>query len=122
MFEQLVEGVEKRLVSSIGAKVVDDSQSITIPVSVPEEGKADITNVDAPSEFTPNVVFGIDISVKNIGETDTIFARVINSDTGELLKESSATVGSGSTKLFTFNIILVQTTAFHGRIEAGHVE
>lgn len=122
MFEQLVEGVEKRLISSIGAKVVDDSQSITIPVAVTEEGNADITNVDAPSEFTPGVVFGVDVSVKNIGETDTIFARVINSDTGELLKESSATVSGGSTRIFTFNIVLIQTTVFHGRIEAGHEE
>lgn len=120
MFEKLI---EQRLVSAIGAKVVDDSQSITIPVVLPpEEGKADIIYVDKPSSFTPGVSFGIDISVKNIGEDDTIFARIKNSDTGEVLKESSATVGGGLTKLFTFNVVLVQKTAFHGLIEAGHVE
>lgn len=122
MFEQLVKKVEHELVSAIGAKVVDDTQSITIPVAAEDEGKADITNVDAPSEFTPNVIFGIDVSVKNIGEDDTIFARLKNIDTGNLLAELSETVGSGATKLFTFNLMLSQNTTFHGLIEAGHEE
>lgn len=120
MFEKLI---EQRLVSAIGAKVVDDTQSITIPVHIPpKEGKADLIYVDKPSNFTPGVSFGIDISVKNIGETDTIFARIINSDTGGVVKESSVSLAGGLTKLFTFNVVLVQTTEFHGLVEAGHVE
>lgn len=122
MFEHLVEGVEKKLISAIGAKVVDDTQTITIPVAIDEEGKANIVNVDAPPDFTPGVVFGIDISVKNIGEDDTIFVRTSNIDTGNPLEEKSAFVLSGATKLFTFNMVLSQTTAFHCLIEAGHVE
>lgn len=122
MFEQLVKKVEHELVGAIGAKVVDDTQSITIPVAEEDEGNAVITNVDKPSEFTPNVIFGIDVSVKNTGEDDTIFVMLSCIDTGNPLAELSATVGSGSTKLFTFNLMLTQNTTFHGLIEAGHVE
>lgn len=86
------------------------------------EGEADITHVEAPSEFTPNVQFLIDVFVKNVGETDELFVRILNTDTGEILDEYAQSVPSGHNWLHKAYITLTQTTVFHGRVEAGHEE
>ena len=127
MFEYLF---EKRLVGSIGAKVVDDVKTFMIRVSLPpppppppppEEGKAVIVKVEAPSEFTPNEPFNVVVHMRNDGGQDMIFARLINRDTGSVIKEISASIGGGGgTWAWYTSVTLPQTTSFNGKVEAGH--
>jgi len=124
MFEHLF---EKRLVSAIGAKVVDDTKYFTVSVYVPPppaEGKARITEVTAPSEFTPDVPFYVKVRLVNDGGDDKLFFRLINSDTGTILREiinPFITITGGGWTISS-KITLTQTTDFHGRAEAGHTE
>jgi len=124
MFEHLF---ENRRVAAIGAKVVDDTKDFNIPVYVPpppppEEGKAFITSVVSPSSFTPNVSFDIVVRLRNDGGQDWIFARLINKDTGNLIKEDRRDLTGYGTGAWTWiiSVSLPQETDFHGRIEVGH--
>lgn len=92
------------------------------PPPPPPEGEAAFIGVTAPSEFTPNIPFNIKVTVKNTGGTDSIFSRIRNQDTSEILKEHSVTLDGGKQYVFTHTITLSQTTYFHCLIEIGHEE
>lgn len=122
MFEQLFKNMQ---LSAIGAKVVDDTKDFTVPVYVappppPEEGKAVITKVEAPSTFTPNVPFNIVVHIRNDGGEDSIFAGLSNRDTGNPIKDEDRYMSDGETWKWTISLMLSQKTDFHGRVEAGH--
>jgi len=125
MFEKLIEN-RPRLVSFIGAKVVDDTEAFTIPVSLPppppEEGSATIISIYKSSTFTPGESFQVKPKVRNDGDDDTLFVRLINTDTGSTLKESTHYTSSGATWEQSWTVIITQETDFHGRVEAGHEE
>jgi len=94
------------------------------------EGKAKIIDATVPGSFTPGTTHFILVKLKNVGSAaDVLFARLINNDTGKVLGESfmgvnpGATTGEGITPaLRPFIVKLTQTTDFHGKIEAGHIE
>jgi len=96
---------------------------ILVPV---EEGEASFIWVTAPPEFTPNVPFNIDVTVKNIGGTDDIFSRIVNQDTGngppQTLSEKVENIAGGGQHVFSHTITLSQTTYFHCLIQIGHDE
>jgi len=128
MFEKLIEN-RLRLMHSIGAKVVDDTEDFTIPVSLPpppppppEEGNATIISITKPSTFTPGESFNVTTKLRNDGGSDSLFVQLIDKDTGSILKYHSATVASGAILSHTMSITLTQTTDFHGKIEVGHIE
>jgi len=110
-------------VSGIGANVVDDSRTITIPVLI-SEGKATIMYITKPDTFTPGVPFNINIQLRNDGGDDKLVVVIKNTDTGDVLVDytSISIVPSGLGWSKAFSITLTQTTDFHGLIEAGHVE
>lgn len=94
----------------------------TLEILLIVEGEASFIWVTAPSEFTPNVPFNIDVTVKNIGGTDDIFSRIRNQDTTEILSELSIGIPGGGQHVFRHTITLSQTTIFHCLIEIGHEE
>jgi len=106
-------------VSSVGGKVVDDSQTVTILVT--GEGIANILFVTVPDTFRPGVEFEVEIQVKNNGFGDDIFARLTNTGTGDILEERYVEIGGNGTRTFTFPITLSQTTDFYGLVEVGHM-
>ena len=119
MFEQLIE--KHRLVGFIGAKIVDDTKEFTVSVSLPPpEGKATITEFDAPSEFKPGVSFTVTVRIRNDGGDDTLYIRLKNKDTGAILKDVSHAIPSGDQWRYAMILNITQTTDFHGRIEVGH--
>jgi len=87
------------------------------------EGKAVITSIEAPSEFTLGVGFNINVTIRNDGGDDDFFDTITNKDTGAVISRGSTHIISGtSSTLRHINIVLTQTTTFHGRVEAGHIE
>jgi len=116
MFEQMF---EKKLVSAVGGKVVDDSRNFTILVSTPE-GKAAFVSVTYPNRFTPNVPFNLVVKIMNTGGEDWIFARLINRDTGATVKDDRKFLAAGSTETWNWTITLSQETDFHAGLEIGH--
>ncbi|GAH67916.1 unnamed protein product [marine sediment metagenome] len=110
--------------SGIGAKVVDDTEDFTIPVSLPptEEGKATIISITAPATFTSGVPFTIKPKIRNDGGDDKLYLRIIDKDTNTELKHGYITLAAGKEYVPTWSITLTQTTDFHGELEAGHVE
>jgi len=111
-----------RNVSSIGGKVVDDSQNITIIAA--GYGEASIVDVFYPSAFVPGMEFPIAVQIKNTGNFDApLFIRITDVDTSTVINEAIITVPAGVTAPpFTFLVTLTQITDFHGLIEAGHTE
>ena len=109
-------------VSSVGGKVVDDSQTITI--TAVGFGMADIVDVNYPPAFMPGMTIPILITIKNVGNfDDVLFIRLTNVDTGAILNEADINVAAGATiPPFLFNVTLDQITDFHGLVEAGHSE
>lgn len=108
--------------SGIGANVVDDTRTITIPVLIPE-GEAKIAAVNFPDQFIPGVRFDIIVAITNVGTyPDTLFIRLTNTDTGDVLGYDTLTLIPGGTLPSTFRITLVQEDDFNCLIEAGHVE
>ena len=110
-------------VSSVGGKVVDDSQTITIIAA--GHGMADIVNVDAPDEFVPDVQSTMHVTLENIGSfADNLFVKLTNVDTGVVLKDlmSPEPIPPGNANRQEMLVTLSQVTDFHGLIEAGHVE
>ena len=110
--------------SGIGAKVVDDTEDFTIAVSLPppEEGKATIVSITKPSTFTPGVSFHIKPKMRNDGGDDKLYVKLIDKDTGSVLKDyTSPTILSGNIWEHDMIVTLTQTTDFHGKIEAGHI-
>jgi len=99
---------------------VDYTTAPPPPPPPPEEGKATIISITKPDTFTPGESFTVKHSTKNNGGDDTLFARLINTDTGAILKESTHYTASGVTWGEYWTITLTQTTDFHGRVEAGH--
>lgn len=87
----------------------------------PEEGKAVITNVEAPSTFIPYEPFNIVVSLRNDGGDDKLFVDVINKDTGKLLSAYSGSYPAGSYRSVSIRVIVPQETDFRGRLEAGHI-
>jgi hypothetical protein len=110
-------------VSGVGGKVVDDSQTITILVAT-GYGTATIVEVTNPYVFMPGVAFPIMVQIKNTGNfDDVLFIRITNTDTGAIEGEANISVPAGQVAPpFTFLTTLIQTTDFHGLIEAGHDE
>lgn len=108
-------------VSGIGVNVVDDTETILIPVLIPE-GKAVIVGVYAPSSFISGVPFTILIAIRNDGGSDDLFIRVTNIDTGEIILRFVLFVPSGVIDGRGADVTLVQETDFNGLIEVGHVE
>jgi len=94
------------------------------PKPPPVEGNAHITRISAPSEFTPNVPFYVAVDVTNDGGDDKLFFKFINSDTGEILREIAPSTIIKTGQIWSLNnkVVLTQTTAFHGRVESGHIE
>ena len=88
----------------------------------PPEGKAVITSVEVPDSFTPNEPFNVVVHIRNDGGTDWLFVRLINSDTGSVIKENRGYLtGSGTgTWRWSVSVTLPQTTSFNGKVEAGH--
>jgi len=107
-------------ISSIGAKVIDDTQDITIPVI--GEGKAVILEVIAPSNFTPDVAFVISVEIRNDGEDDYMFIIIKDRYTGDIVAEKEVYVTKGKGWLWLAPVTLIQTTDFHGTVMVGHVE
>jgi len=116
-----------RRVSGIGVdvRVVDDTQTVLIPVFIPE-GMAEIVNVDYPATFTPGVIFNMTTTVKNIGTyEDDMFVNIDNITPGY-----EANIGSqfqripkGETRDFIIPVVaVVQEIDLSAIIEAGHVE
>lgn len=109
-----------KCVSGIGAKIVDDSRTITIPVSI-QEGKAEIVSVTVPPSFTPGVAFDVGFVIKNVSNfADDLFIRFTDTDTGRIIAEATLRLSGGATEDWGINITLVQTTDFHGLVEVGH--
>jgi len=111
--------------SGIGAKVVDDTEDFTIPVYIPKpkEGKATIISISKPSTFTPGVSFHIKPKMRNDGGDDNLYVKLIDKDTGSVLKDyTSPTILSGNTWEHDMIVTITQETDFHGRIDAGHIE
>ena len=86
------------------------------------EGKATITEFDAPSEFKPGVSFTVTVRIRNDGGDDTLYIRLKNKDTGAVLKDVSHAIPSGDQWRYAMTLNITQTTDFHGRIEVGHIE
>lgn len=96
--------------------------SVTLEILEIVEGEAAFIWVTAPSEFTPNVPFDIEVTVKNVGGTDDIFSRIWNQDTNQILSEKVKTIVGGGQHVFVHTITLSQTTYFHCIIQIGHEE
>ena len=110
--------------SGIGAKVVDDTKDFTISVSLPppEEGKATIISISKPSTFTSGVSFHIKSNVRNDGGDDNLYVKLIDKDTGSVLKDyTSPTISSGNIWEHDMIVTITKETDFHGTIEAGHI-
>ena len=127
MFENLIQKSVKAgaidVIGVIAANIVDDTKDFNIPVALPEEGNASINRlIDVPEEFTPGEAIVFLIEIFNLGSRDTIFLKVINRDTSEVLLEKSTEMGTGDVWQQWVSLTLVQTTDFHGRVHAGHVE
>jgi len=85
------------------------------------EGKAVITNIEAPDEFTPGVRFNINVTIRNDGGDDDFFDTIINKDTNEVLSRGGTYILSGtSTTLRHIGFLITQTTDLHVVVEAGH--
>lgn len=102
--------------------VVDDFDTGTIPVAA--QGKAVIVGVTVPSSFTPGVPFDIDTTIRNDGEDDYLFGRLVDTDTGDTLDEFTTLkkIYAGYSWVYDVTLTLDQTTAFNWLIEVGHVE
>ena len=97
----------------------------TDTVIVTDEGEANILSVSKPATFMPNVPFHIKPKVRNDGASDTLFLGLYDTDTGETLKHPSSYThytGAGTIWEQDWIVTLSQTTDFHGRVDAGHVE
>lgn len=97
---------------------------ITITV-IAAEGKADIVSIYKPDKFTPGVEFHIKPKVKNVGETDTLFMGLTDTDTGKVLKDPDIYTfytAKGTIWEQDWVVTLVQKTDFHGKIQVGHKE
>lgn len=112
---------EGRRVSGIGADVVDDTETVFVPVYT--EGIAEIVSITKPDKFVPNVSFTVGVMIKNTSAfTDRLFARITNVDTGDVLGVESLDLLPGAVSMpIPFPITLPQTTDFTGLVEAGHM-
>jgi hypothetical protein len=99
------------------------SKSTTITVVKLPEGKAVITNISRPTDFTSGVSFSVGAMIRNDGGQDDMFVRLIDVDTGKVLATASRNMTSGLLGMWvwTTKVSLSQKTDFHGRIDAGHV-
>ncbi len=107
----------------VAANIVDDAKEFTIPVALPEEGQASILNIfGLPESFTPGESFYFSVQITNLGARDTIFFRIIDRDTEEVLYEKTQVLNTGDVWQQYLTLRLTQTTDFHGRVDAGHEE
>lgn len=107
-------------------EVWDGSTWLEYPdtISVTGEGKADIVAVDAPSTFTPGVAFYIYAEILNVGSiANYLFVKLTNVDTGDVLYEatSDTPIMLNEKWIQAMEVVLTQTTDFHGRVDAGHI-
>ncbi len=86
------------------------------------KGIADITHIKTyPSSFTPGKKITIGVGLMNIGyEPDTLWYHIKNKDTDETIAEGTKFLTTGSQTEIGNDVILTQTTDFHGIVEAGH--
>ena len=108
----------------ITAKETHSSTLKITSVIVEESGKATITSISKPATFTPGVTFKITTRARNDGGSDNLFIQLVNKDTDAIIKKytSPGLIPPGGEHAYTMVITLTQTTDFHGRIEAGHIE
>ena len=92
------------------------------PPPPPPEGKAVITNVARPETFEPNKQFTVSVTIRNDGDDDYFFVRILNRYTNQNLSEIRLHLTPGSSYTTAHRITLAQKTAFSGRVEAGHEE
>ncbi|GAH74516.1 unnamed protein product, partial [marine sediment metagenome] len=94
--------------------------SVTVEEIV--EGKATIVSITAPASFTTGVPFYIKPKIRNDGGDDKLYLRIIDKDTNTELKHGYITLAAGKEYMPTWKLTIIQTTDFHGELEAGHVE
>lgn len=106
-------------------EVQDDTETFTVEVAgvPPPEGNAQIENLNYPSEVNPGQSFNVTYTARNIGGTDTLWGRIIDRDTGQVIpgSEWQQMISGGSTKNVSTQFSGI-TADFHGRVEAGHIE
>ena len=100
---------------------VDDTKSFTIMPHL--EGKAQITNIDAPDTYKVDQDLRIVVAVKNTGDTDTLFIRITCPTTGDTFPTKTKTVSAGSTwtQEWWFSISK-DVGPVELKVEAGHIE
>ncbi|GAJ06381.1 unnamed protein product, partial [marine sediment metagenome] len=95
---------------------------VSVGYDIIPEGKATIVSITKPSNFTPGVPFYIKPKIRNDGGDDKLYLRIIDKDTNTELKHGYITLAAGKEYMPTWKLTLIQTTDFHGKLEAGHVE
>ena len=110
-------GYEQKIDTIYGFDVKHDAYLTPILTT-----KAKITSIDAPSTFKPNKYVSIKATVKNVGKVSgKIFCRIRDTDADKIIGSAQyKTLSAGESYTFGWQIQINKTTAFHGKIEAGH--
>ena len=100
---------------------VDDTKTFTITPHL--EGKAQIINIDAPDTYKVDEDLKIAVTVKNTGDTDTLFIRITCPTTGDTFPTKTKTVSAGSTWTQEWWFSIPKDVGpVELKVEAGHEE
>lgn len=98
----------------------DDNWPAKITLLEVPEGLAEITNIIYPT-IPPSIGDQVNITatVKNVGDDDTIFCKLVDEDTGGTLDSQSQIMTSGAITDFYFNFTM-PSKILNLAIQAGH--